>query len=302
MIIDFHTHVGDLRRSLDDPSLPVTWEELLGRLEDEGIDKAVLLTLCPSPENYIGPGFVLDENMGIRRQVLDAARYPDRIIPFGNLDPRWLGNSPKADFTPLLDWFGEHGCRGIGEITANLPCDDPRVINLFRQSGAAGFPILIHGIGMGPGTYGLQDDPGAPRLEKLLLEAPETIVVGHGQGFWAEMGAGLTPEEKMGYPKGPLPEEGALPKLMRRCGNLYGDISAGSGHNAITRDPEYGIAFLNEFQDRILFGTDVCAGGPAGRMPHLSTLKRLREAGSISEAVFTKVTSGNALRLLRLGG
>ncbi|NPV09899.1 MAG: amidohydrolase family protein [Anaerolineae bacterium] len=302
MILDFHIHVGDFRRAGDTERIPVTWDNLMERLDDEGIDKAVLLPVYPSPENYIGPAFLTSGGLDVRTQVLEAARYQDRIIPFGNLDPRWLGNSPEADFGPLLDWFQEQGCRGIGEITANVPIDDPRTVNMFRQAGARGLPVLIHNVGYLPGTYGLQDHPGAPGLAKLLEAAPQTNVVGHGQGFWAEIGAGLTMQEKMGYPKGAIEEEGALPRLLRQYPNLYGDISAGSGHNAITRDPEYGVRFINEFQDRLAFGTDVCFGGPQDRMPHLTTLKRLRDEGAISQEVFDKLTYRNALQLLGQAG
>lgn len=300
MIIDFHTHVGDLRSKPEPPLEPVTWDGLIARLDDEGIDKAVLLPLFPSPENHIGPGAITVGGLDVREQVLEAERRRDRLIPFGNLDPRWMGNRPYADFGPMIAWFKEHHCLGIGEVTANMPCDDPRTVNMFRQAGAAGLPVLIHNVGFLPGTYGLQDDPGMPRLESLLRQAPDTIVLGHGQGFWAEMGAGITPEEKMRYPKGPITEEGALPRLLRTCPNLYGDISAGSGHNAITRDPEYGVRFLNEFQDKLVFGTDVCSGDPSGRMPHLGTLKRLLNEGAISQTVFDKITGGNARRLLHL--
>ena len=45
---------------------------------------------------------------------------------------------------------------------------------------------------------------------------------------------------------------------MRRYPNLYGDLSAGSGFGAISRDPEFGYAFLEEFQDRLYFALDLC--------------------------------------------
>ncbi len=299
MIIDFHTHVGDFRR-MGDGREPVTWGNLISRLDDEGIDKAVLLPVEPSPEALISPHAALAERMNVRDQVVDAAAYPDRLIAFGNLDPRWGGNSPSADFGPLLDWFEAQGCRGIGEVSANIPIDDPRSINMFRQIGARGWPTDIHYVGFGPGTYGLQDEVGMPRLAALLQQAPEAVVCGHGQGFWAEIGARLSMDDKMSYPKGRISEEGALPKLLRSYPNLYGDISAGSGYNALTRDPEYGIRFLIEFQDRLLFGTDVCFGDAKGRMPHLKYLRQLLSDEAISQPVFDKITSGNAQRLLRL--
>ncbi|NLT42365.1 MAG: amidohydrolase family protein [Anaerolineae bacterium] len=301
MIIDFHIHIGDFRSLTETKLQPVTWENLFQRMDDEGIDKAVLLPVFVSSENYIGPRFITEGGMDARTQVLEAQQYLDRIIPFGNLDCRWLGNSDKADYSPLLDWFQEHNCVGIGEVTSNVPIDDPRNINMFRQCGDRGLPVTIHNVGYLPGTYGLQDFPGMPGLAKLLETCPQTNVLGHGQGFWAEMGAGISMEDKMRYPKGPITEEGALPKLMRRCPNLYGDLSAGSGHNAITRDPEYGIRFINEFQDRLLFATDVCFGGLDSRMPHLNTLRGWLSEGKISQTVFDKVTHKNGLRLIGQG-
>ncbi len=212
LIIDFHTHIGNFGRTRQGDSDPVTFENLIARLDDEGIDKGVLLPVYASPD-AIYPGFIIEPRMSMHDQVVDAARYRDRIIPFGNLDPRWAGSALKGDFSAFLDWYQEQGCRGIGEVTANLPFDDPRVISMFRQVGARQMPVVFHGVGFGPGTYGLQDDPGSPRMERLLRAAPETTIVGHGPGFWAEIGAGVTPEDKMGYPSGPVAEEGSLPKL-----------------------------------------------------------------------------------------
>ncbi len=298
MIIDFHLHVGDFRPTGREDRVPMTWENQIARLDDEGIDRAVFLPVYnASPEGAPFP-MVFEDRSSVRDQVVDAGRYPDRIIPFGNMDPRWGPNSDKTDFGPILDWFQEHGCRGVGEITANVPFDDPRNINMFQQLGERGLLVTIESCTFGPGHYGYQDDPGLPRLERLLLEAPETIVIGHGPGFWANMALVRTVEEMSGYPKGPVREEGAVARLLRDYPNMYADTSAGSGWNALTRDPEYGVAFLNEFQDKIIFGTDVCYADEAGRMPHLEYLKRLRTEGKLSPAAFDKIAAGNGLRLL----
>jgi len=297
VIIDFHTHIGDLRARLTDAREPVTFENMIARLDEEGIDQAVLLPIYSAPE-AIYPGFILNEGASIRDQIVAAARYSERIICFGNLDPRWAGNSRGGDYGAYLDWFIAHGCRGIGEVTANIPFDDLRTVNMFRQCGERGLCVVLHGVGFEPGTYGLQDDPGAPRLERLLREAPRTNVVGHGPGFWAEIAAGLTPYDKMGYPTGPVAEEGALPRLLRAYPNLYCDMSAGSGFGALTRDPDYGPRFLDEFQDRVLFATDVCFADAEGRMPHLGHLRDLLASGKLSRRAFDKITGENALKLL----
>jgi hypothetical protein len=299
MIIDMHVHIGDFRLSADEPREPLTWENLIARLDDEGIAMAAFLPVYnASPEGAPEGMCLLDERMSVRDQVLDAGRYPGRIIPFGNMDPRWLHNSPASDFRPLLDWFVEHGCKGIGEVTANVPFDDPRVISMFRQVGERWLVVTIESAGFLPGCYGLQDDPGSPRLEKLLQDASQTTIIGHGPGFWAEISAEVTPEDKRGYPQGPIRQEGAVPRLLRRYPNLYADLSARSGWNALTRDPAYGLSFLDEFQDKLFFATDTCFADAAGRMPQLPYLQKLLAEGQLTPMAYDKITGGNARRLL----
>ena len=87
---------------------------------------------------------------------------------------------------------------------------------------------------------------------------------------------------------------------MRKYPNLCGDMSAGSGCNAVTRDPAFGYAFLEEFQDRLYFGTDICSP----RNMHSDMMKLagfLDDAvtrGKISWGAYEKICRGNALDLL----
>jgi predicted TIM-barrel fold metal-dependent hydrolase len=104
MIIDAHAHVGDFRWSKNDPRQPMTWEKLIARLDDEGIDKAIFLPVYNASPELTPWGFFHSERQWVREQVIDAAKYADRIIPFGNMDPRWGGNSATTD-------FGEIGSR-----------------------------------------------------------------------------------------------------------------------------------------------------------------------------------------------
>ena len=53
----------------------------------------------------------------------------------------------------------------------------------------------------------------------------------------------------------------AIDTLMNKYPNLYGDLSAGSGANAISRDKKFGRAFLIRCADRLMFGTDFLAPG-----------------------------------------
>ena len=298
MIIDMHAHIADLRKPSTLDRTPVTVENLIARLDEEGIDKAVVLPWPPCPEAVDFPGLFSSEP-DVAGQIRAAARHPDRLILFGNADPRWGWNSSRTDFSWLLARFVEMGCVGMGEVCAGIYFDDPRTVNLFRQCGEWELPVTIDGTGPEEGQYGFFDEVGSPHLERLLQQVPETIVIGHGRGFWSEIGAGLTPEEKSGHPKGPIAEEGSVPRLLRKYPNLYADISAWSGYNALTRDEDYGVRFLNTFQDRLLFGTDVVFGDEEGRMPHLEHLQRLRAEGKIGQEAFDKITFRNALRILK---
>lgn len=293
-----HTHVGDLRAVSNMGRKPIAFDDLIARLDDEGIAWAVLLPWPASPEGVQFPA-LFQPQPDILSQIRQSQGYCDRVIPFGNVDPRWGGNTAKTDFSWLFERFAEMGCAGIGEVAPNLPFDDPRVINLFQQCGEWGFPVTIHATGMGEGQYGLIDEPGAPHLLNLLKQAPQTFIIGHGQGFWAQISADVSPADMLGYPKGPIRREGMVQKLLRDFPNMYADISAGSGYNALTRDPEYGIQFLNEFQHKLLFGTDVCFADEEGRMPQLRYLKERHANGDISQDVYDRITFGNALEVLK---
>ena len=81
---------------------------------------------------------------------------------------------------------------------------------------------------------------------------------------------------------------------MDRFPNIYGDLSAGSGSNAILRDMEFGKEFLIRRQDRLFFGTDYLAPGQA--VPQLSLY---REIALPAEAA-AKIYRENAKRVFGL--
>ena len=290
MFIDIHVHArslpGPLRGGKPAWATP---EQLLARYDPIGVEKAVLLPLV-SPEVYEPQS---------NQEILEIyRRFPDRFIPFCNIDPRAGHNDSDSPLGHLFDFYIEAGCKGIGEVTANLPFNHPKVRNLFRHAERAGFPLTFHIAAKIDGMYGLYDDAGLPQLELSLASFPKLNFFAHSQTFWAEMARLEKPGDRFGYPRYPIREEGVVPKLFRQYPNLYGDLSAGSGCNALKRDPEYAVRFLNEFQDRLMFGTDICA--PETPTPLVDFLLDLRQRGAISEAVFQKVARENAVRLLRL--
>ena len=291
MFIDIHAHTRRIPGPpRGDGTSYATPEQLLRRYDAIGVEAAVLLPGV-SPEC----GYVPQSN----EEVLEiAAAHPRRFIPFCNVDPRAMTNSPDAPLGELLRHYRARGCKGVGEVTANLPLLDPLVQNLFRQVEEARLPLTFHLAGQLGGTYGLYDEPGLVQLAECLRRFGELKFLGHSQPFWAEIGQLERPEDRLGYPAYPVRAEGAVPKLMRRHPNLYGDLSANSGHNALARDLDYAARFLDEFQDRLLFGTDICA--PETPTPLVDTLGKLKDAGRISETVFHKIARQNAVKLLNV--
>ena len=75
-------------------------------------------------------------------------------------------------------------------------------------------------------------------------------------------------------------------------------MSDATACNALARDPDYGSKFLTEFQNRLMFGTDIC--GFDTPFPLVDLLLEWRDTKRISEGVFNKVARENAVRLLGL--
>jgi hypothetical protein len=139
------------------------------------------------------------------------------------------------------------------------------------------------------------DEPGLPGLENALRTVPNCNFIGHGPGFWASISGGITAAELGGYPKGPVASGGALDRLMDAYPNLYGDLSAGSGASAISRDETFGREFLVRRADRLMFGTDFLA--PGQNVPQLELYASLELPDEVRRKVFRE----NARRLLKLG-
>lgn len=293
MLIDLHVHCcrprhPSMRRA--GGSIYPSPERLIAMLDAAGISRAVVMAgVSPECRYTVVP---TEEIVSI------CGERPDRLVPFANLDPRWLTNSASADFRPLLRGFREMGGRGIGEYVPNLPFDDPLNMNLFAQVEEMGLPLTFHiGSHIG-GCYGLFDEPGLPRLERALMAFPKLTFIGHSQPFWAEIGANvISGGARIGYPEGKV-TPGRLVELLRKYSNLHADLSARSGYNAITRDLDFGLAFLEEFQERLFFATDI-ANDPQ-ELPIVPFFADLRAKGRISTEAWEKIAWRNAERVLGL--
>ena len=240
-LFDTHTHLIPAA-TLDRE--PLYADDLVSWMDAVGIDRAVVLAL-DSPESYP----VQAPSWWILEQV---AAYPDRLVPFCTVDPRTLVYEEDFDaVTNLLERYVERGARGFGELKAGLPVDDARHERLYELCADHGLPVVLH---LDDKT--MLDAVGLPRFEDVLASFPDVDFVGHAHGWWAHISADVVESDLGRYPERPVEPGGRVPELLGRYDNVYGDLSGLSGWTALTRDPEYGQAFLETHHDRLLFGTD----------------------------------------------
>ena len=279
MFLDVHAHMYKypypLSYNREDDQFRLVFpngEELI-RLHDElGIDRAVILPLV-SAEVYV------PQSVG---EVIEFANQSNgRFIPFCNLDPRQGGNGPETDFVRYLTYYKSRGAVAMGEVTANVYLDDERMLNLLRCCEKTDMPVLFHFGNMG-NDYGVVDDPGFPRLRRILREMPNLKVIGHSPKFWEN-----TCQVK---------------QMMEEYPNLYCEFSSISGGKAILADPEFTYAFFDAFPDRIFYATDFHA---PNNLEQYDVYQRVadfledgRESGRISEKNYRLICRENALRLL----
>jgi len=290
--IDIHCHISLFKPPpRDGAPARISPPQMIRAQQRFGFERSVLMSNA-SPECAV--------SRESPEQILEVCRrFPGHFVPFCNVDPRAISYSSDAPLGRLLEHYRKQGARGVGEVTANLPFLDPMVANLFCCAEKVGLPLTFHVAAQLGGIYGLYDEPGLPGLERSLARFPNLKFFAHSQAFWAEMSPLRTPADRYNYPDYPVDSEGVVPRLFRRYPNLFGDLSANSGWNALARDPDYAVQFLTEFQDRLLFGTDIVSL-PKKTPPLVELLTGLRDAGRIGRQVFDKVARENARRLLGL--
>ena len=250
-LIDAHTHlvpepVPYLNRD------PLYADDLVDWMDNAGVDEAVVLAL-DSPEAYP----VMAPSPWIAEQ---CEQYPDRLIPFFTVDPR----TGVYGLDALEDHFQRHvgqGSKGFGEFKPGLEIGDSRMDPIYELCSAYDLPILFHS-----DDKAFMDDTDHSQLEAVLQSYPDVDFLGHGMGWWARISGDVSEHELGGYPTGPVDDEGAVPRLLSEYDNMYGELSGGSGWNALTRDHEFGQAFLDEHADQIIFGTDYLF--PGHDVPH----------------------------------
>lgn len=227
-VIDCHLHINHSDRSIDDT---------LRHMDATGTDRAFILPL------ETGEGGVT-----LKAETVLHAWYlhPERLIPFCQTDIR------RNDFVDRLHAYHRLGSRGVGEQKEHVPLKDPRIEALIATCDEFNWPLTLHfQDGVKGFNQGLATD-----LEPYLKKYKNVRIIGHAQTWWANLSGDPPPAEETLYPKGPIKPGGLLDRLLGEYPNLYADLSAGSGYNALTRDEEFTAGFFERHPRQILFGSD----------------------------------------------
>ena len=260
----------------------------LAHLDGAGVTKANLLTRGGAVEQV---------------KAVQAAA-PGRFTWFNSYDVT------KPDAEQVLTQAVKNGAQGFGEMKFHVAADGPELRRMYALAADLRVPILIHfqEVDHTP-NEGTWSTGFAKTFASVLKEYSRTTFIGHADAFWANVSADYHNEAV--YPTGPVKRGGVTDRWLGDYGNLFADMSAVSGSNAMARDPEFTADFLKRQQDKLLFGSDCsCSDGhgsgynnPAapkmtGKCVARETLSVVKR--SASPVIFQKVVWGNVHKLLRI--
>ena len=237
-----------------------------------------------------GEGWMLSIVGGNRHSAAFTAAHPDRFVRFTSSDP---AESRTED---LLRGNLRRGALGIGEMKYHVAADSPEMHRVYRLAEELGVPVLIH---FEYETY----NTGLERFATVLKKYPKVSFIGHAQTWWGNISGDLDPLEL--YPKGPVKPGGLTDRLLGDYKNMYGDLSAGSGLNALTRDPEFARGFVARHARKLIWGSDCnCHDGMGGGIKSGFCIaeRSLGALGTLApdRAALRRILWENGAELLRL--
>src|SRR5258707_1090225 len=243
-----------------------------------GVSKAVLLPVGTRPGLTPGAG-------GNQSAVDLARKYPREFVFFANAVPE----DPNAERE-----IAKHlkaGALGIGEQKYSLECDSRPMQKIFEIAQDRQIPVLLH---FQHGAF----NTGIERFHKMVEKYPKAKFIGHAQTWWGNIDRNH--QQPVMYPKGKVTPGGITDRLLSDYDNVYADMSAGSGLNALLRDEDHARAFLTRHRDKLMFGSDcsdsVGTGPGCSGSQCIAALKRLAASQDIRQSILC----GNAIRILKL--
>jgi uncharacterized protein len=268
-IIDIHQHTVYGKRD---------GEQLVLHQRAMGVSKTVLLPVGTREGLVPGTG-------GNQSAVDLARRHPGEYVFFANAVP----GTPNA--RSQIEKYLKIGAIGIGEQKYKFACDSPPMQQIFEIAQDHQISVILH----------FQHDAfntGIERFYKMVEKYPKAKFIGHAQTWWGNIDRNH--QQAVMYPKGKVTPGGITDRLLSDYANVYADLSAGSGLNALLRDEDHARAFLARHQEKLMFGSDcsdsVGTGPACSGSRCIAALKRLAPSKDILQNIFC----ANAIRILKL--
>jgi predicted TIM-barrel fold metal-dependent hydrolase len=280
-VIDIHQHLGYSGRPDD---------VLLRHQRAMGVTTTILL---PAGRSVNTPSTHDGVSNGLQAQCLgneacrQFAKSHSREFRFGS------NEVPDSDGAIReIDRYLKLGGVVIAEQKFGVECDSREMQAIYALAAERRVPVLMHWQ-FGMYNYGFE------RFHRMLEKYSQVSFLGHAQTWWANIDRGNADQSVM-YPKGPITPGGLTDRYLSDYPNMFGDLSAGSGLNALTRDEAFARDFIARHQDKLVYGSD-CSdhAGSGTACQGAQTIARIRRL-SPSKAIERKLLYGNAKKLFRL--
>jgi len=281
-IIDIHQHLGYMGRADGG---------LLEHQRAMGVVKTILLPAgrpVETASTHFGVGNGLQAKaLGNEACYQFAKAHPKEFLFAANEVP------DLNEATQEIEKYLKLGAVMIAESKFGVDCDSPAMERIYEVAQAWNVPVLMHWQ-VGMYNYGFD------RFYKMLEKYPRVNFLGHAQTWWANVDKNNVDDPKKLYPKGPITPGGLTERYLAEYPNMFGDLSAGSGLNALTRDETFTPGFLERHQDKLLYGSD-CTD-VTGRVPECQGAKTIAAVRRFapSKKIERKLLYENAKKMFRL--
>jgi predicted TIM-barrel fold metal-dependent hydrolase len=191
-----------------------------------------------------------------------------------------------------IERYLKRGALLIAEQKFGLECDSPAMERIYSLARDHRVPVLMHWQ-FEMYNYGFE------RFHRMLKKYSRVTFIGHAQTWWANVDRNHADQAVL-YPRGPVTPGGLTDRYLSDYPNMFGDLSAGSGLNALTRDEGFTRDFLVRHQDKLLYGSD-CSDheGAGAKCQGGQTIAAIRRLAA-TKAIERKLLYGNAKKLFRL--
>jgi predicted TIM-barrel fold metal-dependent hydrolase len=255
-----------------------------------GVTKAVLLTRAADQD----------------RAKAEMERRPGVFVRSVSADPT------QPEGVKVLRDALKGGAASMGELKYHLTLDSPEMRRVYGLAAELQVPVMMH-VQTFPHFDGeLPYNTGYTQFDKIVRAYPKTTFIGHADLFWAHISADVPTDR--GYPTGPIKSGGLTDRWLSDFPNLYADMSANSGNNALSRDTEFSRSFLIRHKTKLIFGSDCsCADGKGSGVSQGNNPEAARLAGKCvaretlsllqrlaSPEVFRAITWDNGVRVFKI--